>query len=221
MVLAWRDLAPRCRARAKLKDAPMVAAGQGSGTPCSAASLGKFRVLFGWESPARLLRSPHPIAPRGGGCPLPASFPVLAGAKQEPATPLLVKRAARPPRGLGATSSHMERRCRAPGSMVWGASGGFPCWCQEQEHCNALVSLPVPLWHPAGSAGCRGAEASVSPATAPLPCLQALLSPPTSPALSNAAPATSSAPGRPAAPPATPPTSWCSGESGAMSPWQL
>lgn len=70
------------------------------------------------------------------------------------------------------------------------------------------------------SAGCRGAEANLSPATAAAPCPQAPPSPPTSPALSNAAPVTSSAPGRPVAPLATPPTSWCCGESGATSPWQ-
>lgn len=192
----------------------------GSGTPSSTASLGKFRVLLGWESPVWPLRSPVPLHSVGGGCPLPASFPVLLGAKREPTTPLLVKLAARPPCGLAATSSHTERCCRVLESAVWGTWGSSHAGGRSRSTATPSAPSLCPSGTHRGSAGCRGAEANLSPATAAAPCPQAPPSPPTSPALSNAAPATSSAPGRPVAPLATPPTSWCCGESGATSPWQ-
>lgn len=47
--------------------------------------------------------------------------------------------------------SHLQpHRAALPGAgeRDLGNLGQFPCWWQEQEHCNALVSLPVPLWHP-------------------------------------------------------------------------
>lgn len=151
---------------------------------------------------------------------LPTSFPVLVGAKWEPTTLLLVKLAA----GL-----HMGLE---PPPATWsGAAGCWRAWFGElrgTSHAGGRSRSPATPSSPSlcpsgthrGSAGCRGAEANVSPATATAPRPQAPPSPPTSPALSNAAPATSSAPGRPVAPLATPPTSWCCGESGATSPWQ-
>lgn len=164
--------------------------------------------------------SPVPLHSVGGGCPLPASFPVLVGAKREPTTPLLVKLAVRPPCGLGATSSHTERRCRVLESAIWGTWGSSHAGGRSRSTATPSSPSLCPSGTHWRSAGCRGAEANLSPATAAAPCPQAPPSPPTSPALSNAAPATSSAPGRPVAPLATPPTSWCCGESGATSPWQ-
>lgn len=59
----------------------MGAAGLGSGTPSSTASLGKFRVLLGWESPAWPLRFPCPIAQRGGRLPAARILPSTGGSE--------------------------------------------------------------------------------------------------------------------------------------------